>query len=109
MKRNKTMKWIIGVVVLLIAGWLATVYLFKRTGSEKISLAVMDSSEAKRSLPYSSKMDSLAADTVVQNEASLDTLQNRNVALPKGSIDTRGVSPAEVLSFAKAQIGIPYL
>ena len=103
------MKWIIGVVVLLIAGWLATVYLFNHTGSEKISLAVMDSSQAKQALPDSARTDSLAADTIVQNAGSLDTLQNKTVALPKGSIDTRGVSPAEVLSFAKAQIGIPYL
>lgn len=98
------MKWIIGFVVLLIAGWLATVYVFKKGTPEKINLAVVDSSQALPPLP-----DSTQKDTVAANLPQSDTLQKKPVALPTGSIDTKGASPAEVVAFAKTQMGVRYL
>jgi cell wall-associated NlpC family hydrolase len=98
------MKWIIGIVVLLIAGWLATVYLFKRNGTENVSLAVIDSAQALQPLPDSSK-----ADTVAANLPQADTLEKNHLTLPKGNIDTKGVQPAELVNFAKTQMGVPYL
>lgn len=96
------MKWIIGIVVLVFVGWKAAVFLVNKS-SESGSLVVTDSLQAKQPIPDSSKLDSVKAG----NE--LDTIAKNHLALPEGSIDTKGASPQQVVAFAKTLIGVPYL
>ena len=103
-ERSTAMKWILLTVVILIAGWMAAVYFFNRSGNETVSLVTTDSLQAKQVSPISPKFDSVKA-----GADSVDTIQKNHLPLPKGSIDTKGVTPAEVVAFAKTQMGVPYL
>ncbi|HEU4901225.1 MAG TPA: C40 family peptidase [Flavisolibacter sp.] len=98
------MKWIIGILILLFAGWKLAVSLFNKPTAEDVRLVVTDSSQAKRSLPPDPKIDS-----VKQGVNNTDTVVKNHLPLPKGGIDTKGVPPADVVAFAKTQMGVPYL
>lgn len=98
------MKWIIGILILLFAGWKLAVSFFNKPTAEDVSLVVTDSSQAKRLLPPDPKIDS-----VKQGVNNTDTVVKNHLPLPKGGIDTRGVPPAELVAFAKTQMGVPYL
>jgi cell wall-associated NlpC family hydrolase len=98
------MKWIIGILVLLIVGWQAAVFLVNRKGDEKHSLVTTDSLQAKQPIATDSvKHDSIKAG------GDLDTIHKNHLPLPAGSIDTKGVQPKQVVDFAKTLIGVPYL
>lgn len=97
------MKWIIGLVVLIIAGWLTAVFFFNKGRGEQVSLVATDSLRARQPLPDSTKPDSVKAGV-----DSTDTLVQNHLSLPEGSIDTKGVKPADVVAFAKTLIGTPY-
>ncbi|HUC83005.1 MAG TPA: C40 family peptidase [Flavisolibacter sp.] len=90
------MKWFIGIVVLLFAGWKAAVFLVNNTG-EQTALVTTDSLQAKGPV-----------DSVRMGE-TIDTLTKKHLPLPEGSIDTKSVNPQDVVSFAKTLIGVPYL
>jgi cell wall-associated NlpC family hydrolase len=102
--RTVVMKWIIGTLIILFAGWKLAISLANRKGSETVSLATTDSLQAKRPLPDRTKIDSVKAG--VNN---LDTVAKKPLPLPEGNIDTRGVNPKELVAFAKMQMGVPYL
>jgi cell wall-associated NlpC family hydrolase len=102
--RGTAMKWIILAVVILIAGWMATVFFFNRGSNERVSLVTTDTLQAKSPLPDSASVDSVKAGT-----NNVDTVQKKDLPLPKGGVDTKGVAPADVVAFAKKQIGVPYL
>jgi cell wall-associated NlpC family hydrolase len=97
------MKWIIGILILLFAGWQATVYLIDRDKEELQTFVSTDSLQAKKPVIDSSKKDSVKAGP------ELDTIHKNQLPLPKGAIDTRGVQPKQVVDFAKTLIGVPYL
>jgi cell wall-associated NlpC family hydrolase len=97
------MKWIIGILILLFAGWQATVYLIDRDKEELQTFVSTDSLQAKKPVIDSSKKDSVKAGP------ELDTIQKNHLPLPKGAIDTRGVQPKQVVDFARTLIGVPYL
>lgn len=96
------MKWIIGILVLVFVGWKAAVFLVNQGNGEKATLNVTDSLQAKNSFIHSTK-DS------VKTGGELDTVAKNNLSLPKGSIDTKGANPQQVVAFAKTLIGVPYL
>ncbi len=102
------MKWIIAIIVLLIGGWMVTVYLFNRNGESAASLAAVDSSQAKKPVASLLNTESAKIDTVKVG-SKVDTIEKNKLTLPKGSIDTKGVHPQQVVDFAKTLIGIPYL
>lgn len=91
-------------MILLFAGWKLAVSLFNKPTAEDVHLVVTDSSQAKRSLPPDPKIDS-----VKQGVNNTDTVVKNHLPLPKGGIDTKGVPPADVVAFAKTQMGVPYL
>jgi cell wall-associated NlpC family hydrolase len=96
------MKWMIAIVAVLVVGWYAAVYLVNRNDAEG-NLATTDTLQAKGPV-----MDSLRHDSIkVGND--MDTIQKNPLALPAGSIDTRGVQPQQVVAFARTLIGVPYL
>jgi cell wall-associated NlpC family hydrolase len=97
------MKWIIGILILLFAGWQATVYLIDRDKEELQTFVSTDSLQAKKPAIDSSKKDSVKAGP------ELDTIQKNQLPLPEGAIDTRGVQPKQVVDFAKTLMGVPYL
>jgi cell wall-associated NlpC family hydrolase len=96
------MKWIIGILILVFAGWKAAVLLVNKN-SESGLLVTTDSLQAKQPMPDSLKLDSVKAGN------DLDTIAKNHLALPEGSIDTKGTSPQQVVAFAKTLIGVPYL
>jgi cell wall-associated NlpC family hydrolase len=98
------MKWIIGIILVLFAGWQATVALFNKNKTEDVQMVTTDSLQARSALPPDPKIDS-----VKQGVNNTDTVLKNHLPLPKGSIDTRGVPPADVVAFAKTQMGVPYL
>jgi len=98
------MKWIIGIVILLIVGWQAAVFLVNKNDGDKASLMTTDSLQAKTPLP----IDSLKHDSIKTGN-DLDTIRKNNLPLPDGAIDTKGVQPKQVVEFAKTLIGVPYL
>lgn len=98
------MKWLIGILFILFAGWQATVALFNKNKTAEVQLVTTDSLQARSSLSPGLKIDS-----VKQGPGNTDTIVKNHLPLPKGGIDTRGVSPADVVAFAKTQIGVPYL
>jgi len=97
------MKWILGILAIVIVGWILAVNLVKSSGGESVHFVATDSSTAKRSLPDSSENVQAATNPVA------DTASKNDLRLPAGSIDTKGVDPKEVVAFAKTQIGVPYL
>lgn len=90
------MKWILGILILLFAGWIAAVYFVNGPGG-KHELVAADSLLTKA--PF----DSIKAG----NE--LDTIHKNSISLPAGAIDTKEASPQQVVDFAKTLIGVPYL
>jgi cell wall-associated NlpC family hydrolase len=98
------MKWIIAIVILLIVGWQAAVFLVNRKDAGEISLVTTDSLQAKKPLP----IDSLRHDSVKAGN-DLDTIKKNVLPLPDEAIDTKGVQPKQVVDFAKTLIGVPYL
>jgi cell wall-associated NlpC family hydrolase len=98
------MKWILGILILFFVLWKASVFFVNQGGDENTSLMVMDSLQAKAPSPDSSKVDSVKA-----GENNVDTMLKNRLALPKGSIDTKGVHPKDLVAFAKTLIGVPYL
>lgn len=98
------MKWIVGILIVLLAGWKLAVFLVNKNDGEVVNLSATDSSQAKQALAYSGETDSIK--TGVTN---FDTVNKMALPLPEGNIDTKGVSPKAVVSFAKTQIGVPYL
>lgn len=98
------MKWIVGILIVLFAGWKLAVFLVDKNDGEVVNMSTTDSSQAKQPLSYSSEIDSVK--TGVNN---FDTVEKKPLPLPEGNIDTKGVSPKAVVAFAKTQIGVPYL
>lgn len=104
------MKWFLGVVAVLIVGWIAAVWFFNRNGAGPVRLQNTDSSQAKQSLPTDSlRKDSLGLDSVKTSSGTLDTIEKKPLPLPNGAINTKGVQPRDVVNYAKTLIGIPYL
>jgi cell wall-associated NlpC family hydrolase len=108
------MKWVFGILAILILGWYVTVYFFNRNRGEKTSLMTTDSLQAKAPLSDSADSsrinpDSIGLDIVKAGEGRVDTIRQNQITLPEGHIDTKGVHPREVVAFAKTQIGVPYL
>ena len=103
------MKWIILTVVIIFAAWMGAVF-FINKNEARSSLSVIDtlqtndSLQAKKALTDSSKKDSVKV-----GADELDTIAKNKLPLPKGSIDTKGAQPQQVLDFAKTLIGVPYL
>jgi cell wall-associated NlpC family hydrolase len=102
------MKWIIGTLIFLIVGWQVAVFLFNRNSSENANLMTTDSLQAKAPLPFHTTVHP-NVDSLKTGENSVDTVLKNKISLPKGSIDTKGVNPKEVVAFAKTLIGVPYL
>ena len=103
------MKWIIGILILIFAGWQGAVWLVNKNDNEQQSLLTTDSLQAKQPLPADSvKLDSTTHDSIKAGN-DLDTIQKKHLPLPAGAIDTRGVQPKELVDFAKTLIGVPYL
>lgn len=104
------MKWILGILVVIFAGWFAAVYLFNRNSEIPVSpqatanLLAVDSSKAKTTPAGNVAIDSAKAGT-----NNLDTMVKKEMPLPTGSIDTKGAKPGEVVAFARTLIGVPYL
>jgi cell wall-associated NlpC family hydrolase len=98
------MKWIIGIVVLIFAGWMATVFLVNKIGGTA-SLVVRDSLQVIQPLTVSVREDSMKAASLI----NLDTPRKNKLSLFKGSIDTRNVQPQQIVEFAKTLVGVPYL
>jgi cell wall-associated NlpC family hydrolase len=99
------MKWIIGILVLLFVGWKTAVFYVDKN-NEPVSLMTTDSLQARQAvtkLPNASRSDSVKAG------GELDTIVKNQLTLPKGSIDTKGATPQQVVAFAKTLIGVPYL
>lgn len=105
------MKWVLLIVVVLFVGWQAAVFLFNRNGAEKVSLVTTDTLQAKQPLQAKPSTDSVSAhlDSVKQGANNMDTIAKNHLSLPRGSIDTKGVAPADLVAFAKKQIGVRYL
>lgn len=97
------MKWILGLVGFLIVGWMVAVFFFNRGGEAQARLVTTDSLQALSPAPDSAQFDSLKT-----GANSVDTLVQKSLTLPDGAINTKGVQPAEVVAFAKTQIGVPY-
>ena len=98
------MKWLIGILVLIVAGWKLAVFIVQKSSTENVSFVATDSSEAKSTLPTTKKIDSVKA-----GGDSVDTVIKKPLPLPKGAIDTKSVTPKEVVAYAKTLIGTPYL
>ena len=98
------MKWVIAILVLLFAGWKLALFFVNRHSEERQALSVTDSLQAKSLLPDTAKKDSIKAGV---NE--LDTITKNQLHLPKGSLDTKGARPQQVVDFSKTLIGVPYL
>jgi cell wall-associated NlpC family hydrolase len=96
------MKWLIIIVVVLFAGWKLAVFWVNRNPNTT-NLITSDSLQAKSSLLGTKQKDS------VKIGGELDTIEKKQLVLPAGSIDTKGVQPSQVVSFAKTLIGVPYL
>jgi len=96
------MKWLIIILVVLFAGWKLAIFWVSRDKSA-MSLMTTDSLQAKSPLPDSATKDS------VKIGGKIDTIEKKQLVLPAGDIDTKGVQPNQVVSFAKTLIGVPYL
>lgn len=96
------MKWLVIVLVVVFAGWQAAVFLVNRNSSTE-QLVAVDTSLAKRPPDTSSAIDGVADDKI-----EYDTGRRKNIALPNGDIDTKGVDPQQVVAFAKTLVGVPY-
>lgn len=100
---------IAAIVALLIVGWQATVFFMNRNGnSTPTQLEVTDSLQA-RALLVADSSDSLKIDTLKAGHNNLDTVLQKSLPLPAGSIDTKGATPQQIVAFAKTLIGVPYL
>ncbi|HEY1023220.1 MAG TPA: C40 family peptidase [Flavisolibacter sp.] len=99
---------VIIVLAIVFIGWQVAGYFFNRNNGESASLQVTDSLLAKQPVEDSTgAADNDSIDTVKLG-GQLDTVQKNVVTLP-GNIDTKGVSPEQVVSYAKTLMGIPYL
>jgi cell wall-associated NlpC family hydrolase len=96
------MKWLLIALAVLFAGWQAAVYFFNRSSATE-TLTVTDSLQAMAPLLNNTKIDS-----VKTGGDKPDTVLKKEVLLPVGSIDTKGVHPQEVVAYAKTLIGITY-
>ena len=96
------MKWLIIILVVLFAGWKLAVFWISRD-QNAMSLMTRDSLQAKSPLPDSARKDS------IKMGGELDTIEKKHLSLPAGNIDTKGVQPNQVVSYAKTLIGVPYL
>jgi cell wall-associated NlpC family hydrolase len=99
---------IIIILAVLFIGWQVVGYVTTKGGGERAQLVTTDSLQAKQPVADSAQRgDSSEIDTVKMGN-TLDTVQKNPITLP-GSIDTKGVSPSQVVSYAKTLIGVPYL
>ncbi|HEV7333180.1 MAG TPA: C40 family peptidase [Flavisolibacter sp.] len=89
------------IVVVLFVGWQVASYFTSKGDGENATLETTDSLQAKQTA------DSIRVDTLKTGD-TIDTVQQNRMTLP-GVIDTRGVSPDEVVNFAKTLMGVPYL
>ncbi|MBB1285205.1 C40 family peptidase [Flavisolibacter sp. BT320] len=99
---------VIIVLAVLFIGWQVTSLFINKNNGESASLQVTDSLLAKKPVGDSTgAADGDSIDTVRMG-GQLDTVQKTSVTLP-GSIDTKGVAPEQVVSYAKTLMGVPYL
>src|SRR5688500_14514432 len=99
---------VIIILAVLFIGWQVTSHFINSNAGESASLQVTDSLLAKMPVADSTtRADSSGIDTVKLG-GRLDTVQKNTVTLP-GTIDTKGVAPAQVVSYAKTLMGVPYL
>jgi cell wall-associated NlpC family hydrolase len=105
------MKWVLGILAVILLGWYAAVYFANKSTNEQANLVVTDSLQAKAPPPDSvnSAADSVQRDSVKTGGNSMDTISQKQHSLPEGSIDTKNATPAAIVAFAKTQIGVPYL
>lgn len=87
------MKAIILAVAVLVGGWWVAVKLVDDSSVEEVKLSNTDSSAA------------LAPEDSGITESELPDNQ---LQLPNGLIDTKGVTPAEIIAYAKTLMGTPY-
>lgn len=97
---------IIALAVLFI-GWQVASYFINRDRSESASLQATDSLLAKGPAEDSTLSTDSRIDTVKMG-SRLDTVQKNAATLP-GSINTKNVSPEQVVNYAKTLMGVPYL
>ncbi|MDQ3278371.1 MAG: C40 family peptidase [Bacteroidota bacterium] len=97
---------IIALAVLFI-GWQVASYFINRDRSESASLQATDSLLAKGPAEDSTLSTDSRIDTVKMG-IRLDTVQKNAATLP-GSINTKNVSPEQVVNYAKTLMGVPYL
>ena len=99
---------VIIVLAVLFIGWQVASHFINSNGGESASLQVTDSLLAKR--PVLDSTGAAGGDSIdtVKIAGQLDTVQKKVVTLP-GNIDTKGVAPAQVVSYAKTLMGVPYL
>jgi cell wall-associated NlpC family hydrolase len=97
------MKWIFIILILLFAGWMGAVFIVNKNGISG-NISATDPLRTQQSPIDSSKKDSVKSGIGV-----LDTIAKNKLTLPKGSIDTRGTQPHQVVDYAKTLVGVPYL
>lgn len=98
---------IIIVLAVLFICWQVIGYFTNESDSERASLQTTDSLLAKQPVDSSVRKEGTRVDTVKTGD-TIDTVQQNRITLPS-AIDTRGVSPDQVVTFAKTLIGVPYL
>jgi cell wall-associated NlpC family hydrolase len=98
------MKRVLVVLALIFAAWEVTVFFVSRNNTAGGNLTVMDSLQAKGSLP-----DSDSKISTQEPVATGDSLTAKMLPLSKAGIDTRNVPPQQVVEFAKTLMGTPYL
>ena len=97
------MKWFFSITAFLVLACMGAVWFFNRNSGE-VRLQSTDSLQAMMALP-----DSLNRDSIKIGSGNLDTIQKKALPLPQGAIDTKGVKPQQVVSFAQTLMGTPYL
>lgn len=96
------------VLAVLFVGWQVAGYFINRKGGETASLQATDSLQAKRMAADSTLLAGSNRIDTLHLAGRLDTGQKNTISQP-ATIDTKGVSPDQVVNYAKTLIGVPYL
>ena len=91
------MKWFVIIVLIAVVGWKSAVWLVNRS---EASPQTMASTQQK---------DTLGKDSIKAGYGELDTITKKSLPLPTGNVNTKGVQPGQVVSYAQTLIGTPYL
>lgn len=99
---------VIIILAVLFIGWQVASYFINRNNGETASLQTTDSLLAKKPVTDSIVTEDGDSIDTVKLGGQLDTVQKNAMTLP-GSIDTKGVSPEQVVTYAKTLMGVPYV